>query len=344
MKTTLKSDILLFILALPVLGCTRNNVANTPTVSVAPLITETATATPLPTKVLFISNPDDDPALVAQVNSELGTLSSQAGLALEQRNDLQATDLNNEVKVVVFASPPDNLNDLVGSASSIQFAVITDQDIAPTANLTVVRIHPEFSTFIAGYIAEMLTTDWRVAGLIPSDIPQSDLIQEAFKNGGRYWCGICHLENGPYVSFPLVAALPASSDANTWKAAIDQLEVSRVYTMAAWNLMNNPEVLQYISVLSVLTEQGIFMHPILLGNEVPQDALRPSWAVTLTPDAATSLQAAWADLMVGNGGRAYDAGVKMTDINESLFGIGKQRLADETIQKLVLGLIVPSNP
>jgi hypothetical protein len=281
---------------------------------------------------------------VTQVNIELGTLSNQAGLTLEQRSDLQTGDLGSDIKVIVFVSNPANLNELLGSAGNIQFVVISDQDIAASTNLTVIRLHPEFSLFIAGYIAEMLSTDWRAAGLIPSDIPQSDLLQQTFQNGGRYWCGTCSEDYPPYADFPLVAALPAASDANTWKVAVDQLEVNRIYTMVAWDLMDTPEVLQYISVLSVYTEQGPFIHPILLGNQVPQDVFRPSWAVTLIPDIATPLQAAWADLMAGKGGRTFNAGVKMTEVNESLFGIGKQRLADETIQKLVLGLIVPTNP
>jgi hypothetical protein len=271
-------------------------------------------------------------------------LSAQSGLTLEQRNGLQVSDLNGEIKVVVFASNPSNLNELTGSAANIQFVVVTNQDMAATANLTVVRVKEEFSLFIAGYIAEMLSTDWRAAALIPSDIPQSDLLQQAFQNGGRYWCGICKVEAGPYVSFPLVVALPSNSDANTWKAAVDQVATNRIYTMVAWDLANVSEVMQYVSSLSVFTEQGIFMHPILLGNEIPTDALRPSWAVTLVPDVSIPLQAAWADLMVGTGGRTYVAGVKMTEINESLFGVGKQRLTDETIQKLVQGLIDPANP
>jgi hypothetical protein len=344
MKNSLKIAFFMLIFTFSLLGCTRPTTTSTPTAVIAPIFTETATSTPQASKVFLIANPADDPSLVNQLSAELGTLSAQAGLTLEQREGLQTGDLNGEIKVVVFSSNPSNLNELIGSQANIQFVVVTDQDIAPTANMTVVRVHPEFSTFIAGYIAEMLTTDWRVAGLFPSDIPQSDLLQQTLQNGGRYWCGICHLENGPYVSFPLVAALPASSDANTWKATIDQLELNRVYTMVAWDLTNIPEVMQYISLLNVLTEQGIFIHPVMLGNEVPSDALRPSWAVTLVPDVSTPLQAAWADLMVGTGGRTYLAGVKMTEINESLFGIGKQRLADETIQKLVQGLIDPANP
>jgi hypothetical protein len=344
MKNSLKTAIFMLIFAFSLLGCTRPTTTSTPTAVIAPIFTETATSTPQASKVLLIANPADDPSLVNQLSAELGTLSAQSGLTLEQLNGLQVSDLNGEIKVVVFASNPSNLNELTGSAANIQFVVVTDQDMAATANLTVVRVKEEFSLFIAGYIAEMLSTDWRAAALIPSDIPQSDLLQQAFQNGGRYWCGTCSENYPTYADFPLVSALPSGSDANTWKAAVDQLEVNRIYTMVAWDLTNIPEVMQYINLLNVLTEQGIFIHPVMLGNEVPSDALRPSWAVTLVPDVFTPLQAAWADLMVGTGGRTYVAGVKMTEIKESLFGIGKQRLADETIQKLVQGLIDPANP
>lgn len=344
MNTSTLSKIILFILAISLLGCTRTTSTSTPEASATPAITETVTPTPLPSRVVFVFAPGDDPSLVGQVNTALVGLSSQAGLTAEQRSDIQLSDLSSDIKVVAFASNPANLNDLVSAAGNIQFIVISEQDISPSANLTIIRLHPEYSLFIAGYIAEMISADWRAAGLIPSDIPQSDLLQQAFQNGGRYWCGICREEHPPYADFPLVAALPAASDANAWKAAVDQLETNRIYTLVAWDLMDTPEVLQYISVQSVYTELGPFIHPILLGNQVPQDVLRPSWALTLTPDVATPLQAAWADVMAGTGGRTFHAGVKMIEINETLFGIGKQRLADETIQKLVLGLIDPFNP
>lgn len=344
MKNSLKTAFFLIILTFSLLGCTRTTATSTPLASVTPAFTETPTATPAPTRVILVSGSGVDPALVDQMSAELEALSSQAGLTLEQRGDLQPSEISSDMKVVVFASTPGNINDFLGSAGNTQFVVVSDQDIPSATNLTVIRVHPEFSLFMAGYIAEMITADWRVAGLIPSDIPQTDVLQQVFQNGGRYWCGICKVEAGPYVSFPLVVSLPLSSDASAWNAALDQLQTNRVYTMVAWDLANVPDVLQYISLQSVFSEQGIFVHPILLGNEIPTDSLRPSWAVTLVPDISVPLQAAWADLMIGSGGRSYAAGVKMTEINELLFGLGKQRLADETIQKLVLGLIDPANP
>ena len=344
MKISPKTAIFLFILALTLVGCNRATPANTPAAVETPVFTETVTPTPLASKVLLVSGEADDPALVSQLGSELANLSSQAGLTLEQRSGLQVSELTGEMKVVVFASAPANMTDLLNSSGSIPFVVVSDQDIPAASNLTVIRIHPEYSLFMAGYIAEMITADWRVAGLIPSDLPQSESLQQAFQNGGRFWCGICKVEAGPYVSFPLVAALPSGSDVNAWEAAVDQLETNRVYTVVAWDLANVPDVYTYITGLSVFSEQGFFTNPILLGNEIPSDAVRPSWAVTLTPDVSTPLQAAWADLMEGNPGSTFTAGVKMTEINETLFGLGKQRLADETIQTLVKGLIDPFNP
>jgi hypothetical protein len=344
MKISCKSAVFLIILVFSLFGCTRYSTTSTPTAIAAPVITETATSTPQASKVLLITNPSDDPSLVNQLSAELGTLTAQSGLSLEQREGLQAADLTSEVKVIVFTSSPFDLSGLIGSAVNVQFVVVTNQDIALTTNLTVVRVKEEFELFMAGYIAEMITTDWRVAALIPSDIPQSDLLQQAFQNGGRYWCGTCAENYPPYADFPLVTALPSSTDANIWKASVDQLESNRIYTMVTWGLNNVPDVFQYISLLNVLTEQGIFIHPIMLGNDIPSDALRPSWVVTLIPDVSTPLQAAWAGLMAGKGEQTYLAGVGMTEINESLFGLGKQRLAEETIQKLVMGSIVPTNP
>jgi hypothetical protein len=335
---------LCLVLFMTLLGCNGSGSNGNPTASSTPALTQTPTVTPLPNRVVFVSFPDADPLLADQIHAELVALSAQEGLTVEQKNDLQPGNLSSDIKLVVFATNPTNLSEWIHPAGNIQFVVVSDLEITPSSNLTVIRLHLEYSLFIAGYIAEMLSTDWRAAGLIPSDIPQSILYQQAFQNGGRYWCGVCHLEYPPFVSFPLVASLPSSSNGSEWKVAIDQLETSLIYTMVAWDLMDSPEVLQYIVGLNVLTQQGIPVHPILLGNQMPLDAFRASWAVTVLPDVASPLQAAWESLMAGQGDQTYPAGVKMTEINESLFGIGKQRLVNETIQKLVEGLIDPLNP
>jgi hypothetical protein len=344
MKSTIRTLFLALMIVGLLAGCNGKTTITPSPTPLPPVATETPVPTRAADRVLLITSSADDAALREQVNAELTALSAQASLPLETRETLQPSDLTPDIKVAVFISVPANLNDLLNAGSSTQFMVLSGQDLPAAGNLTVIRLRPEFAAFIAGYIAEMITTDWRVAGLFPADDPNAQALQDAFQNGGRYWCGTCARRYAPFVDFPLVAAQPGNADVNTWRQTVDQLEGNRIYTLVFWGAASNSDVLNTTTQLSVLTEQGIYVHPTLLGNQTPPDAILPYWVVTLNEDVTFAFRAVWADLMIAKGGRTVNAGVALSHINEEILSIGKQRLVDETTQNLVLGLIDPFNP
>jgi hypothetical protein len=177
----------------------------------------------------------------------------------------------------------------------------------------------------------MVTPDWRLGALMPNDTPDSQVFTEAFKNGSAYFCGACRSALSPILSFPVVASLAAASDLTAWQAAIDEMRQSIVYALYVSPEVTNPALLHELAARKV----------ILIGGQTPPAENRPRWAATIRSDSASALRQLWPDLVAGNGGKSVDAPVMVTDIQESMLGLGKQKLVENLRQNLASGQVYP---
>lgn len=203
------------LLALLLSGCTAASptpIVSTPEQPATPATTPTSTPEPSPTpqpgKALLYAPVGFD---VQAVQSLLTEQIAQAGLTLETVTE-PPTGLGQEVKLVVMLTPPANLADLLSAAPQAQFVVVSGADLPPAGNLSVIRQRQEYQAFLGGFLSTLLSTDWRAAALVPADGPLGTNLQDAFVNGGRYFCGACAPGWPLGVYFPQVSALPAASD------------------------------------------------------------------------------------------------------------------------------------
>lgn len=323
----------LLILALLLTACGATTVSPTATdptpapsltVSSRPSATlppaATAMPSPAPGKVVLVAPPEAESARTA-----LAALASQARLGFEARASLAAAELKPEMKVVVFLQAPADLDALLAAAPKTQFVVVGD--LEAKGNLSAIRSREELRTFLAGYITTLSAPDWRAAGLL-SDAPG---LLDAFLNGGRYWCGRCIPMYAPVVLFPLGAALPASTAAAGWQAAVTQMQKSILQAVYVSPEAYSPDLLK------ALAEQKL----ILVGTTAPTADAKARWAATLSFDPLPALQKLWPDLVAGKGGLSSDASLAWTDVNETYFTAGKQRLAQQVLEGLLDGTIYP---
>ncbi|HEX9011981.1 MAG TPA: hypothetical protein VF813_00645 [Anaerolineaceae bacterium] len=344
------SSVLLSILALVVLaGCGPSATARTPDRSaVATIVAATLSASALPTQAASVAAPSA-PAVPTQetgskavlvsaagANSELEAalkeLAGKAGLAVETRAQLAPGDMTPGWKVVVMAAPPANLDQLLSAAPQTQFLVFSAADIPTKAkNLTLVVSHREQEAFLAGYVAELVTGDWRAAGLLASDTPLGGALQDAFLDGGRYYCGRCVPLNPPVAFFPLAASLPANSSPDQWKAAVDEMQKKILDVVYVSPEASSPDLLNYLAGQKVR----------ILGGQPPSPEAQGNWIATLRIDTAASLRSLWPDLLAGKGGQAFSARIAVTDIQAQWLTPGRQRLVTEAIDNLEKGLINP---
>jgi len=293
----------------------------------SPIPSATSTVIPLPGKVILVASPPVDPAL----QSMLAELAGQAGLTLETKPSLDGEQIPPEWKIVVFQTPPADLAQLAAAIPATQFVTISAEKTESAPNLSTVILHPDQEAFLAGFISAMVTPDWRLGALMPNDTPNNQVFTDAFKNGSAYFCGACRSALSPILSFPLVASLPAGSDLAAWQAAIDEMRQSIIYALYVSPEIKNPDLLHDLVARKL----------ILVGGQTPPAENRPRWAATIRSDTLSALRQLWPDLLAGKGGNAVDAPIQVTDIQESMLGLGKQQLVENLRKNLASGQVYP---
>ena len=336
-----RTNSLILILSLIFLAaCTSNPPASiTPTLRPSPVSTNTTlasptpeapTLTPAPGKVLFVA-PDLGTTQAAAIRSQVSQLASADKLIVEGLTALHASDLGPDVRIVVLLSVPADLDALLNAAPKVQFVALDPAALDPRPNLSVIQLQPEQVAYLAGFIATIISPDWRSAALLP-DTPAG--LAEAFQNGGRYYCGRCTSLHGPVTAFPLVSALPASSSLSAWQDGLTQMQTKLLETLYLDPTITSPDL------LTLVTSQSL----VLVGGLPPADDLRPRWAATVSADLLGPLQTLWPDLVAGAGGKTIPAALQISDVNENLLTPGKQRLAQDVISGLLDGTISPLSP
>lgn len=298
-----------------------------PSATLAPTTPPAATQTPIPGKVLLVA-PNADSGTAAAVKARVAELAGASSLVVDSLTALTTADLTPAVRIVVLLSAPDGLSGLLASAPKTQFVALGVPGLQAGPNLSLITQQPEQAAFVAGFIAAIVSEDWRSAGLLP-DTPAS--LQDAFLNGGRYFCGRCIPIHGPIVAFPLSAALPATSSLNDWQAAVVTLQTKTLETVYVDPTISSPDLLK------LLAGQKL----VLVGGQTPGADLLPQWAATVSSDLLAPLSALWPGLLAGTGNKTMAAAVQVSDINTSYLTLGKQRLMQDVITGLQTGTIGP---
>ena len=314
--------------------------SQSPDASPAPTETLRPTAGPTPTMpsplAILLIPADLNEDVSRNYQSAIYDLAQAAGLRYQVRNVLSVEDLALEpnLKVVIALAPDPGLSALAAAAPQAQFLAVNIPDISPGGNISVLGgegIRADQQAFMAGYIGALVTDDFfEVGAILRKDSPESAIIQKAFGTGRTYYCGLCR-PIGLYTPFeyPAFIEIPGDAKPSEYTAYADVLILQKkVATMFIQPGLDVPELLDYLTITGVL----------MIGTQTPHKPLS-SWVVTLQPDYLKATIAAWPSLVAGEGGRIFPAPLTFTDINEELFSVGKQRLAEETMQAMFEGFI-----
>jgi hypothetical protein len=291
----------------------------------------TPSAVPLPGKVILVSNGDSKINFLPSILPVISELAGQSGLIVQEKSLINKADISTDWKIILFLSPPDNLNELQKSAPETQFLVFSSIELDKSPNLSVIRFYPELEAFLAGYITLIVTPDWRVGALFASDRPTSAIQVQAFKNGGYYFCGLCRSTLSPMVIFPATASLPAATDIAGWQSAVDELRKNIIYAVYVAPEIATPELLQALGAQKF----------ILSGGQKPPDEVRQRWIATVRSDVIAPLREIWPDLIAKKTGRIMPAPLLVEDIQETLLGKGKQKLVEDLRKNLMNGNVLP---
>ncbi|MEI8131600.1 MAG: hypothetical protein WCG34_04145 [Leptolinea sp.] len=304
-----------------------------PTVTAAPTSIPTAapTATPSASRVALVAPPEIRPEEVKTVADAIQPVIAEAGFIVETVAQAPAGSLGPNRVAAIFLSAPPNLVEILAANPQTQIIVVSGNDFQPGANLTILRVHPEFQAFMAGYVAVLAAPNWRVAGLVPYDGGETNLMANAFASGGRYFCGRCGTTVPPFAPYPLTESAPRNASPVEWQAAAANILPAGIEVVYFSKEAQSPELIQ-----SLASQNLLFM-----GSVSPGDGLRDRWVATISQDTAGALAKILPDVLKGLGGKVMNVGVALTDINEAIITTGKQRLITETNEQLMKGWINP---
>lgn len=305
------------------------------------------THTPIPTPTLIPTASTPLAILVVPTDMEQATsdlyqktvydLAGQSGYRFQVRNTLTAADLADPTLKVVIALPPDpGIATLAPTAPGVQFLTVDIPNMTAAGNVSVLApdTQVELPAFLAGYVAAMITEEYRIGMLIPQGDADAQRAYAAFRNGMTYYCGLCRTFLFYQVTSPDYLEIPATEDPSRYggwaNVMINDHDIDTLYIYPS---LANDEFLSYVGTTGAL----------LIGTHMP-DPRPGGWVMTIEPNTIKAIQLAWPNLTAGQGGVNVQSPLGLGDVDPALLTSGRLRLAQETLDGLLAGRISPASP
>jgi len=333
------------IIVLLLSACTieqRDQLPN-PSLTIQPTMTLTQTETPSSTPTprspvgVLLAPPQADKAMVNALQERLSVWIPAEGLRFQVLPSMDQDDFKVERYQIIIAVPPaPNLNELIVAAPEVEFLALGFDNLTQAPNLSTIGAggNPlDKQAFLAGYIATMITPDWRVGMIGVADSPLVDAVRTGFVNGALFFCpspmGVCNPTYAPFYEYPLYVEMNKDASQAEWRSAAKYLlglDVETIYIMP--DAGGDP-------LLSYLAEQGIN----LIGGKAPPTNIKDHWVATLVFSPLDALDNYWPTFVDGNVGENISIPLNINDINPDLLSPGKQRLVEEMLADLITGYV-----
>ena len=334
---------LLVLLTILVLGTAACNSESQKTATqtglvetVALLQTDTPTTSPSPTAlhplVILYAPPGSDASLVDDLGSELSELAAQDGLRFDTRSQMLESDFEEDLRLVVVLPPDPGVLNLTQTYPQVQFLAIGISDLEAGGNLSVIGTggnRPDQQGFLAGYLATVVTPDWRVGIISQGDTTSGMAARNGFVNGVIFYCGLCRPVFPPFYQYPSFYDLPGGDSKEEQQAAADFLIGQSVKTVYVFPGMADSFLMEY------LAQAGVNF----IGADTPPASVQNNWIATVQADLVSSLREVWPRLVNGEGGISLELPLIITNRNAGLFSPGRQRHVEKILSDLMAGYI-----
>lgn len=305
-----------------------------------PSATPLDTPTPLSPVGVLLTPPESDQGLIDELNPIVGGYIRDLGLRYQVLSSLTEDDFQrDDYQIVVVLAPFPDLQALAESASETKFLAIGFNDLTPTDNLSVLRSGGgdyDIQGFIAGYIAALITPDWRVGALSLQENPDALAARDGFRTGVKYYCGLCNPKYAPtginYL-YPKYIDLPLDATDAQISANVDFLVDRAVNTYyivpgAGTQLMYR---------MLVAYEKNI----IGPGSDY-QDEYKDYWVLSLEFDLMAAFEEFWPLFIETETGLEHIPPLLLTDINYDLLSEGKVMMVEKIMEEVSSGFIKTS--
>ena len=294
-----------------------------------------ATPTALPPLAILIVPVGADQALADELEQEMKSLADAGKMRFQVRPSLTRVDLSPDMTIVAALPPDPGLADLAQAAPSTRFIGVGIEGLTAGSNLNVIhaRVYDgEELAFIAGYVAGVITPDWRAGILLPADMASATLLLQAFGNGLHFWCGLCQPLYAPFVVYPQSAQISNPADAVATLSTVDTLTNLGVTTVYVPGEVTTTALLEYIGQKQVM----------MIGTGSPPPSVANLWVVSLrTGNPIDSFRIVWDQLISGKGGIEIEIPLVLGETGAGLLDEARQRVVNEMLAELSNGLIDP---
>ena len=315
-------------------GPTTNPEAPTPTPPAIEPATDIPSPSPTvqPAEVILLALVGSDPGDMLALQNLLGELAAQDKLAFETRTELAALEFGPGARLVVAMPPDPGLVNLATANPQVQFLAVGIPGIRAASNLSVIGSEgerPDQQGFLAGYLAAVITKDWRAGVISRGDIVGGKAARLGFTNGVIFYCGLCRPAYPPFVQYPQYVELTPGASQTEQQAAADILIQSAVKTVYVFPGAGDETLLEY------LAQAGVN----LIGSGTAPERLRSNWVASIRVDEASAIRQIWPRLMGGEKGIQLSVPLVLTDQNPALFSAGRQQFVEKMLADLLAGFI-----
>ena len=302
-----------------------------------PTTTPMDTPTPLPPVGVLITPPGSDQGLVDKLNPIIGSYIRDLGLRFQVLTNLTEDDFqHDDYQIVVVLAPFPDLQTLAESAPDSKFLAVGFNDLTPGENLSVLRSGGgdyDIQGFVAGYIAALITPDWRVGALSVQENPDALAARDGFRTGVKYYCGLCNPKYAPtginYL-YPKYIDLPIDATDAQISANVDFM-VDRVVN-TYYIVPGAGSQLMYRMLVAY--EKNI------IGPGIDfQEEYKDNWIVSLEYDLMTAFEDFWPQFMEAESGLEHIPPLLLSDINYDLLSEGKVMMAEKILEEVSSGFI-----
>jgi hypothetical protein len=320
-------------------ACTKQTpVLDTPlptetSVTESPAETSVSTET-IPARVILVAPQGTDPLLLSGIQDLLSPLSWDAGLVFVTQELLTNEPWKEPVSIVIVMDGVPNLMELVNAHPDVQFLSLFDPGELQAPNLsTIPRSTKDLQkqAFIAGYLAVVVTPDYRV-GVLATGENLGLIASDSFFIGAQYFCGLCNSRFGPIEYYPKLAIVSDPTSAQSWQAAVDLLLSRAVTTVYIQSEVINPDLVNYLFENNVRVISPVSM---------PEFTADENWLATLSFDPLPGIQMLFSDLVSGKGGLSAASRIVLIDTESGSISEGRMALIQKTLDELLNGYIKP---
>jgi hypothetical protein len=336
-----KKTLLILLTIAMLTACGGNDVPEVAAPTVVPSHTPPPPATAIATLstplALLILPADLDKPTSDLYQKTVYDLALASGFRFQVRNGITPQDLADPTLKIVISLPPDpGVANYAPTAPNVQFLAVNIPNVTAGGNISVLapNTQVELPAFLAGYTLAMLVNEYQIGMLYPDGDANAGAAATAFNNGMRYYCGLC---TGIYIepiTYPTFLGIPPNEDPGKFggyaNVLINDRDVDGLYIYPS---LASDDFLSYVGTQGVL----------LVGTSKPEP--RPGgWVMTVAPDTIKAIESAWPQLIAGQGGQNVQSPLGLADVDTSILTEGKLRLVQETLDALIAGRILMSNP